>query len=202
MQPVFSDASNSTHEPRANAEIEGAIDASDTDAIIRQGGQAIEAAGNDLGRAASGELLDVDMDTARQRMRDCQSALLSLGYSLGDHDDPVDGVNGMADAGTVEAVKQFQDDNDLDLTGVVDRDTYEELMRSFEQAMSMRAGVQVEDDFMHLHSGEAMQQTADISGAPTLEDELDVLDDSEQTALRLRDELRELGDADETMRDL
>ena len=198
MQPDINESSQMSDiltNTSAAAE-EGAGRGADSEAVVQQGGQAVEALGDDLGRAASGEMRDVDMDSARQRMRDCQSSLLALGYSLGEHEDSADGITGTADAPTVEAVKLFQDDNDLDVTGIIDRDTYETLLRSFEGAMSMRAGVQGDDDFMPVHPNEAMQQTADTAGDEGLQDELDVLDDSEQTALDLRDELREVDDDD------
>jgi hypothetical protein len=194
MHPVNSDSQNFVEEPRALAEAEGAADMTDAEAVIQAGGQAIEAEGNDLNRAASGSLQDVDLDNARQRMRDCQGALVSLGYPLGDHDDPADGISGMADPGTIEAVRQFQDDNDLDVTGVVDRDTYEGLLRGFEQAMGMRAHDELDDDFMPTHAGEAVQamaEPADEGGEEAaMQDDLDeLLDENDDEARAAAEDL-------------
>lgn len=155
----------------------------DTDTIISRGGQMIANHGNDLGKAASGQLRDVDIDAARQQVRDCQSALVGLGYHLGDEEEPVDGINGLVDAATVLALQQFQDDNDLDMTGKLDRDTYETLMRAFEQAMSMRSQGEEVDSFMSGHN--STQEMAD----------LEAIDDSEQSILELSEAFDGLEDA-------
>lgn len=168
-------------------ETEESIDMSDSEALISRGGQAIEASGNDLGRAASGEFPDVDLEMARERMRDCQSALLSLGYSLGEHDEPADAAHGMADEATAAAISQFQDDNDLDVTGIIDRDTYETLLRSLEQATSLSEHTQLEDDATPPHTTDPLHDSTQMVEA--VDGDAEAIDESEEVLLNLRDDL-------------
>lgn len=90
------------------------------------------------------------------------------------------------------AVAQFQDDNDLDITGVIDRDTYETILRSLEQAMSMREHRQFDDDSMPMQPDRAVQQTAEAGGEDISEtiDDARLIDDSEEALLTVRDEMR------------
>lgn len=185
---------------RANAEIEGISDRSDAEQVINRGGQAIEAMGNDLGRASGGNLIDVDVESARQRMRDCQSALVGLGYHLGHGEDPADGIDGVFDATTREAVRQFQEDNDLETHGRMDRDTYETLLRAFEQAMSMRADGVLGDGFGYVQGEQPIGNFAEGDEAALSAEEA-LVDDSDATLLALQDEL-DAGTAPSELEDL
>ena len=127
-----------------------------SDSTIEMGGQAIEAMGNDLAAAASGHLRGVDMENARLRLRDVQTALLSLGYSLDDDEDPVEHIEKGDSRALSETVRLFQDEYDLDVTGRIDRDTYETLMRNYDQALGVVDHGAQEDDFYFLHTSQAL----------------------------------------------
>ena len=183
---------------RGQLENESVADKSSTESVVHSGGQAIEADGDDLRRASSGNVQGVDDDSARQRLRDCQSSLVSLGYHVGHGDDPADGISGFFDAPTGEAVRAFQDDNDLDVTGKIDRETYEALMQGFEQAMDMRAGGEAADGFLDVQ-GE--QPFHDDFGGRRRPRDVEPLDDSDATLLELQDEL-DAGTAPPELEDL
>lgn len=184
--------------PRPSPEAYGAGASTDTEGAIGRGGQAVEAEGNDLRRASSGNLEGADEESAQQRLRDCQSTLVGLGYHLGHGDDPADGITGSFEATTGEAVRQYQEDNDLEVTGKIDRDTYEALMHSFEQAMEMRAGGQPADSFAYLHAEQPMNGASPAMDAVAAEGPLD---DSDATLLELQDEL-DAGTAPPELEDL
>lgn len=202
-----SEATGTQARPRSGAasarsrparEGEGVAEKTSTASVVQNGGQAIEAEGDDLRRASSGNLEGVDDDSARQRLRDCQSSLVSLGYHLGHGDDPADGISGTFDKPTGEAVRAFQDDNDLDVTGKIDRETYEALMQSFEQAMDMRAGGEPADGFLYVQGEQPFND--DFGGTRTASD-AEPLDDSDATLLELQDEL-DAGTAPPELEDL
>ena len=92
--------------------------------VIQRGGRAVEAMGDDLEAASLGNDKNVDMDSARQRLRDCQAALTGLGYSVSEGSDAPHGIDGVDSRSLKDAVLQFQDDNELETSGKIDRDTY------------------------------------------------------------------------------
>ncbi len=153
---------------------------------IELGGQTIEAMGNDLAAAASGHLQEVDMENARLRLRDVQTALISLGYTMADDEDDVEHIETGDSRALSETVRIFQDENDLDVTGRIDRETYETIMRSFEQALGVVDRGDQEDDFHFLHTSDA---TGDGEGLTeqSMEQAMDTqgLDGNDQALLNL-----------------
>jgi len=92
-----------------------------------------------LGAAASGVLLDEDVENARQRLHDVQIILAELGYMTGDHGDPGQTVDGVWGPNTRDAVAQFQVDHGLEASAQIDAETYEALLAEHEVALGARA---------------------------------------------------------------
>jgi len=179
------DALDTARTGRMNAE--GITEArSATDSTVEMGGQAIEAMGNDLAAAASGHLRDVDMENARLRLRDVQTALLSLGYSWDDDEDPVEHIEKGDSRALSEIVRLFQDEYDLDVTGRIDRDTYETLMRNYDQALGVVDHGAQEDDFHFLHTS---QPLGDSDGLTEQTEEPQGLDGDDPGLLNLDQDL-------------
>ena len=111
-----------------------------------------ETYGSTLGAAATGIFTDVDIEEARQRLRDVQIALLGLGYKIGDSDDPAAAVDGLWGPAMREAVATFQEDHDLDVTGQLDPETYEGILAADEEGLSIQGVVPPEDDVMPEHA--------------------------------------------------
>lgn len=151
----IADTAQSEHISRGalDAREDGGIDSENT---IEMGGQLIERMGNDLAKAASGHLLDVDMDSARLRLRDVQTALVSQGYTMDDGGDDVEHIEQGDSRALSETIRLFQDENDLEVNGRIDRDTYESIMRNFDQALGVMDHGAPEDDFHFLHTSEPL----------------------------------------------
>jgi hypothetical protein len=189
MSQINSDTLAANPSNRPMAEAMGVEDTTDSEAIIQQGGRAVEAMGDDLEAASTGHLKEVDMDQARQRLRDCQAALAGLGYAVGDGHDSAHGIDGVSSRTLKDAVLQFQDDNDLDTHGRIDRDTYENILRAFEQGMSMQAHGEVDDDFSFVQGNHAIGSgQAEASDTTGIED-AEVLDDGDQALIDLQDDI-------------
>jgi hypothetical protein len=92
-----------------------------------------------LGAAASGVLLDEDLENAKQRLHDAQVILAELGYLNGDRGDPGEGVDGVWGPKTRDAVAEFQADHGLDASAQIDAETYEALLAEHEVALGARA---------------------------------------------------------------
>ena len=92
-----------------------------------------------LGAAASGVLLDEDLETSRLRLHDAQVILVELGYLTGDRGDPGQEVTGVWGPDTRDAVAAFQADHGLDATAQIDAETYEALLAEHEVALGARA---------------------------------------------------------------
>jgi murein L,D-transpeptidase YcbB/YkuD len=99
-----------------------------------------------IGAAASGVLLEEDQEQATQRLHDVQVILAELGYLSGDNGDPGQGVTGVWDPETRDAVAEFQGDHELDATGQIDSETYEALLAEHELALGAQAGDVDEDE--------------------------------------------------------
>lgn len=153
---------------------------------IEAAGQAIEAMGGDLAAAASGHMRDVDMDDARDRLRDVQSALVGMGYSLADDHTSEEHIEQGDSRALSECIRQFQDDNDLEISGRIDRDTYETILRNAGQAMEMQARGPDDEDGLLDDAGDAVEQVGDVGA---LLQSSDALDDDEQALLNLQDDL-------------
>lgn len=154
---------------------------------IEAAGQQIEAMGNDLAAAASGHMRDIDMDDARSRLRDVQSALAGLGYSLadgeGDHETSIDqGGSRALDA----CVRQFQDDFGLEVSGRIDRDTYEALLRAAEEAMEVQDRGPTDDAGL---VGDPVAAPGQLGDEGLGLQSADALDGDEQALLNLQDDL-------------
>lgn len=162
---------------------------SQENSTAEEGGQIIEAMGNDLAAAASGHLREVDMDNARLRLRDVQTALISLGYTMDDDENDVEHIESGDSRALSETIRLFQDENDLEVTGRIDRDTYETIMRSYEQALGVVDHGDQEDDFHFLHTSDA---TGDGEGLTeqAMEQALEApgLDADDQALLNLDDD--------------
>lgn len=92
-----------------------------------------------LGAAASGVLLDEDVENAKQRLHDVQIILAELGYMTGDRGDPGQAVDGVWGPNTRDAVAQFQADHGLHATAQIDAETYEALLAEHDVALGARA---------------------------------------------------------------
>jgi len=182
-----------TEEDMQLANFEGEEDATDTSLIAKMGGDAVHAYGTTLGAAASGVLMDVDIDEARQRLRDAQTALVALGYAVGDGDDPAAAIDGVWGPATRDAVAEFQDEHDLDGNGQLDGDTYELLLNNYEEALSTQAPAVLQDDFSPLHANQPLSQY----GVDTLTGQMqEVTDNSSVELLSLHDDFAEFGEFD------
>lgn len=148
------------------------------ESTVEVGGQLIEAMGNDLAAAASGHLKDVDMDNARLRLRDVQTALVSLGYSLDDNEDDVEHIESGDSRALSETVRVFQDENDLEVSGRIDRETYEAIMSHFEQALGVVDPGGEQDDF-HLLQTDDGEATGDGLTEQAMAQADDLLEDAQ-----------------------
>jgi hypothetical protein len=144
---------------------DSASPAQDSDATLGLGRQAIAAMGNDLARAASGDNRDVDMDSARLRLRDVQTALVSLGFTLADEHNAVEHIEQGDSRALTECVRQFQDENDLEMTGIIDRETYGAIMGAFEGALGVQAHDTPQDDFSFMHADAALNDGSGVRDA-------------------------------------
>lgn len=121
-----------------------------------------------------------------------QLALVSLGYSLtgntASEAGEDDGIDGQWNAGTREAVGQFQEDHDIEATGQLDDETHEGILGAYGQALvAGGADAMFDDTGDSLHMGQALTDNAaagiDDLGVGALPDEpvLDMLDDVDAT---------------------
>ena len=151
----------------------------------RRGFEAVRDTGTSIEVAASGRSRDIDLDQARLRLRDAQTALAALGYLQGPQGDASAGIDGIWGPGTQAAVQAFRSDQGLDdATQELDPEAYETLLQVYEDALGTRAGITSQDDFSPLQA-EAPLADAELgdldpndAGDPDGSDALDLLDDT------------------------
>ena len=176
--------------------IDGEEDATDATLVAKMGGDAVDAYGTSLGEAASGVLRNVDIDEARQRLRDAQTALVALGYRIGEDDDPASGIDGIWGPETRDAIAAFQSDRGDKATGQLDGDTYEALLNAYEEALSTQAPTPLQDDFSPIHAEQPLSSGDMELLDPSLPD---VADNSPAELLELHDELENSDDPREEL---
>ncbi|HET6345521.1 MAG TPA: peptidoglycan-binding domain-containing protein [Myxococcota bacterium] len=166
--------------------IKSGEDTTDTAQLLTSARQAVDRYDTTLGAAASGVKTDIDIEAARLRLRDVQTALVGLGYKIGRHDDPAAPIDGTWGPETRDTIAAFQDDHGLDATGQIDGETYEAVLSAYDDALGTRSEVQLQDDFSPIHAEQ-----------PLAADDLELMeepypaqaDDSTSLALELRDDL-------------
>ena len=84
--------------------------------------------------------LELNLEEARQQVRDAQSALVSMGYGIG-----IDAVWGPH---TLAALRAFQDEHGLPVSGHLDASTYEALMALYEEAVETQSPLEPADDYL------------------------------------------------------
>lgn len=161
----------------------------DVGAHMKQAGRDIDREGGDLGATSTGAFKDVDVETAQQRVRDAQVALVAIGYALVDDrtHDPAKGIDGIWGPTTRDTILQFQGDYGLEETGRLDAETYEELLGSYEQALSVQSAGETDDDFSPMHpdspidvSPKELSEEEALETSPSDEDAMFLVDDSEE----------------------
>lgn len=141
------------------------------------------ASSNDLtlGTRASGALRDIDLDDARDALRRAQTALSALGYSVGEHGDPADGIDGIWGKRTQAAVLQFQLDQALPRTGQLDPDTVTALFESEFAACQNAYPSATDDDETLRHEAEHVVTASLHDSITDVLDELEPTDPSDET---------------------
>jgi len=184
MSPVFQDSSSLRDAQEAR--YEGEEDNTDTAEVIREGIDDVEDFGTSIGAAARGAVASVDLDEARLRLRDAQTALVSLGYLIRTGEDPATGIDGIWSDATRDAVAQFQEEYDLERSGQLDRDTYEALLEAYEQALGTQGTTPLQDDFAPIQANQPLaRQDLDVFDNPVQEP----MDDSERVMLELKEDI-------------
>lgn len=136
--------------------IEGEEDATDTALIAKSGRNVVEDYGVPLGTASTGALQNIDIDEARQRLRDVQTSLIALGYSLGATNDPATHIDGVWGPATRDAVASFQSDWNLRGEGRLTPETYEAILGAYEEGMSTQARAELHDDFAPIQANQPL----------------------------------------------
>jgi peptidoglycan hydrolase-like protein with peptidoglycan-binding domain len=182
MSPVEQESLRDAQEAR----YEGEEDNTDTAAVIREGTDDLEDYGTSIGAASRGAVASVDIDDARLRLRDAQTALVSLGYLIRTGQDPAAGIDGVWSDATRDAVALFQEEYDLERSGQLDRETYEALLEAYEQALGAQGPVPLQDDFAPVQANQPLAR-----GDLELLDEAaqEPLDDSERIMLDLKEDI-------------
>lgn len=121
-----------------------------------------------LGAATTGVMPDVDIEQARQFLRDAQMVLVGLGYyGSGNHGDLAGEIDGVWGPRTADAVSTFQQDHSLDVSGQFDSETYEALMNAYDDELRVQLEETVEQD-------EALESAADALLHDDLDPDLEV----------------------------
>ena len=140
-----------------------------------------EATTHAVGPRTGGALRDVDIDDARDALRQAQSVLAALGYEMGNHGDPAQAIDGIWGDRTRQAVLAFQTDQGLTRTGQLDEATTSALWVTQTDAMEVEA-TEVPDEDGSLDEAELILSSTDrqsmhevLDGIEPTDSEADVL---------------------------
>jgi hypothetical protein len=100
-----------------------------------------------LGRAVTTQ----DDDAPGRHITEVQLALVSMGYSMhGEASGPQsvgdDGIDGTMSPGLEAAIRQFQEDRDLEATGGLDPETYEAIFADYNDGLDLRRADAIDDN--------------------------------------------------------
>ncbi|HET6343743.1 MAG TPA: peptidoglycan-binding domain-containing protein [Myxococcota bacterium] len=152
---------------------------------VREATDAAEGYGTSIGAASRGAVASADFDDARLRLRDAQTALVSLGYLIRTGEDPAAGIDGVWSDATRDAVALFQEEYDLEVSGQLDRETYEALLEVYGQALSTQDPTPLQDDFALLQANQPLaRRDFDLLIAAQ-----EPLDDSERVMLDIKEDI-------------
>lgn len=134
-----------------------------------------------LSTRATGALRGIDIDDARDALRQAQTALAALGYEVGEHGDPAQAIDGIWGQRTREAVLNFQNDRGLPRSGQLDDATTAALMDTQSDAMDIEstemddAGETCEAAEQLLHSEDRESLNDVLEGIEPTDSEEDML---------------------------
>ena len=135
----------------------------------------VEDYGTTLGAASTGVLPDVDIEQARQFLRDAQMVLVGLGYYGTDSShDLAAQIDGMWGPCTAEAVSTFQQDHGLDISGQFDSETYEALMNAYDDELRVQMEERAvdQDETLEEEVDALLHEEHDLSLEPLSDDEI------------------------------
>ena len=119
---------------------------------------------------------------ARERLREAQAMLASLGYAVSHRQDRAAASDGVFGNNTREAIRQFQVDQAMDVKGQLDDETWEALGEAFEEARGVTATSsdqdEAADDVQTLLAEGVHQTTAEL--VSELAEEADADDEAER----------------------
>jgi peptidoglycan hydrolase-like protein with peptidoglycan-binding domain len=89
---------------------------------------------------------DYDAEGDSERIYSAQTALVGLGYQIGETTRPTARIDGVGGPDTDAAIKQFQQEMSLEVSGHLDRETYAALLGAHEDAVSAQSSELTQDD--------------------------------------------------------